>query len=290
MKKTYVISGATSLLANELHDHLSKYKKNNVFFSHYKKIKSNNKILVFDYFKPKLVCNILDKVKCDVFIHAAGLTNIEECQKNKKKAKIANIEITKNLIKAIKKCKKKIKFIYISSDQLFDGIDKTGYSETSRVNPLNFYGKTKIASENFIKKNYRNYLILRTNFFGKGNKFKKSFSDNIIDNIKVGRKIHLFSNVIFNPISIFVLIKIILKLCNLDIKGVFNVSSDTPITKYELGVEIAKLKGFNKSLIVANKLENLNLTKRPRSMYLKNNKLKKKIKFKSSLRENLEFI
>jgi dTDP-4-dehydrorhamnose reductase len=290
LKKIYVISGATGLLANEIYQYLSKYKKNKVFFSHYKKLKSNNKILTFDYSKPKLVCNILDEIKCDVFIHTAGLTNIDECQKNKEKAKFANIEVTKNLIKACKISKKKIKFIYISTDQLFNGKIKTGYSEVSKVKPLNFYAKTKILSENFIKKNYRNYLILRTNFFGKGNKFKKSFSDKIIQNLKKGQKVDLFSNVIFNPISINILIKIILNLCNLDAKGTYNVSSDDPITKYELGVKIAKLKGYNKSLIVANKLENLNLTKRPNSMYLKNNKLKKIIKYKSSLKENLEFI
>ena len=194
MKKIYVISGATGLLANEIYQYLSKYKKNKVFFSHYEKLKSNNKILTFDYSKPKLVCNILDEIKCDVFIHTAGLTNIDECQKNKEKAKFANIEVTKNLIKACKISKKKIKFIYISTDQLFNGKIKTGYSEVSKVKPLNFYAKTKILSENFIKKNYRNYLILRTNFFGKGNKFQKSFSDKIIQNFRPDRKLKSYGS------------------------------------------------------------------------------------------------
>lgn len=290
MKKTYIISGATGLLANEIYSYLSKYNNNLVFLSHYKKKKLKNKLLIFDYSNPKSICDILKKVKCDVFIHTAGMTNIEECQKNKNKAKFSNVEITKNLIKACKNMKKKIKFVYISTDQLYDGKNKIGYSESSKVKPLNFYAKTKVLSENFISKNYKNYLILRTNFFGKGNKFKSSFSDKIITNLKKGKKTYLFSDVIFNPLSINVLIKVLLKLCDLDIKGIFNASSDTPLTKYELGVRIAKFKNCNKKLIIAKKLQDLNLTKRPKSMYLNNNKLKKKIRFSSSLVENLKFI
>ena len=57
-----------------------------------------------------------------------------------------------------------------------------------------------------------------------------------------------------------------------------------------MGVRIAALKGYNKKLITATRLEDLNLTKRPNFMYLKNSKLKKKIKFTSSLTKNLEFI
>ena len=290
MKKTFIISGATGLLANEIYKYLSKFKKNNVFLSHYKKEKSNKKILIFDYSKIQSIYRILEEYKCDVFIHTAGLTNIEQCEKNKKNARFANIKITENLIKACKKSKKKIKFIYISTDQLFDGKIKAGYSEISRVRPLNFYAKTKALSEQFIKKNYTNYLILRTNFFGRGNKYKLSFSDRIIKNLKTGKKINLFSNVTFNPISIHALVRIILKLNNLNSKGIFNVSSDIPITKYKLGVRIATLKGYNKKLINATRLEDLNLTKRPNFMYLKNSKLKKKIKFTSSLTKNLEFI
>lgn len=290
MKKTFIISGATGLLANEIYKYLSKFKKNNVFLSHYKKEKSNKKILIFNYSKIQSIYRTLDEYKCDTFIHTAGLTNIEECEKNKKKARFANVKITENLIKACKKSKRKIKFIYISTDQLFDGKTKRGYSETSRVKPLNFYAKTKALSEEIIKKNYTNHLILRTNFFGRGNKYKLSFSDRIIKKLKSGKKINLFSNVIFNPISIRVLIKIIYKLNNLNSKGIFNVSSDIPITKYNLGVKIAALKRYNKELIVATRLEDLNLTKRPNFMYLKNSKLKKKINFTSSLIRNLEFI
>ena len=85
-----------------------------------------------------------------------------------------------------------------------------GYSEKSYTNPLNYYAKTKVFCEDYIKKTKKIFLIIRTNFFGKGNKFKKSFSDKIL--LALSKKINLFDDVYFNPISMNELSLIIRKL------------------------------------------------------------------------------
>ena len=56
--------------------------------------------------------------------------------------------------------------------------------------------------QKIVMRNSKNSLIIRTNFFGKGYYYRKSFSDHIIENLQNNKKIYLFKNVYFNPVVI----------------------------------------------------------------------------------------
>ena len=179
-------------------------------------------------------------------IHAAAITDLEFCENNKKKSKIINFNLTKNITDVCKKIS--CKLIFLSSDQLFDG-KKNYYNENTKTKPLNFYSKLKIRSENYIKKNLKNYLILRTNFFGWGTNYRSSFSDNIIFNLKKDIKINILDDVYFNPISLEYLCESINKLIKMNKKGTYNVTSSIKISKYKLAVKFANIFKLNKHFL-----------------------------------------
>ena len=208
MKNKIFITGATGMLASHLYN--ESQKKFNPILIHYKKENIKKKIIILNYQNISEIKKSIFKFNPKYIIHTAGITSVEECEKNKKKTIQINYQITKNLTNICKQYK--ISLIYISSDHLFDGKNNKGYTENSKTNPLNLYAKTKILSENYIKKKLKKYLIIRTNFFGRGNKFKKSFSDRIKSSLKKNKKIKLFEDVYFNPISMNELSKVILKL------------------------------------------------------------------------------
>ena len=68
--------------------------------------------------------------------------------------------------------------------------------------PLNNYALTKSKAEDTILEINKSSLIIRTNFFGWGPSYKKSFSDKIISYLETNKKIELFNDVYFTPISI----------------------------------------------------------------------------------------
>ena len=68
------------------------------------------------------------------------------------------------------------KLIHISTDHLYDGT-KDIYTEDDLVSPLNVYGKTKAQAENEVLSINPKALIVRTNFYGWGLSYRKSFSD-----------------------------------------------------------------------------------------------------------------
>ena len=221
----------------------------------------------------KKIRKILHQLKPKYVIHAAAITDLEFCENNRKKSKIVNFHLTKNISDECKKIN--CKLIFLSSDQLFDG-KKDYYNENSKTNPLNFYSELKIRSENYIKKSMKNFLIIRTNFFGWGPNYRTSFSDNVIFNLKKEVKINILEDVYFNPISLKYLCESIDKLIKMNKKGVFNISSSKKISKYNLAVKIANTFKLNKDFIKKISLNKLSSeVLRPNNMSLNNNRLLK---------------
>ena len=129
-------------------------------------------------------------------INSAGLVSIEKCQSNKKLAYQSNANLVSIIIDAIKDTD--IKLVHISTDHIFN----KGYGkihESEKFFSKNFYAETKIEAEKIIQNSKANYLIIRSNFFGKGTYYRKSFSDYILTNLKNKHKLFLWKNIFFHP-------------------------------------------------------------------------------------------
>jgi len=271
-KNNCFITGGTGLLGSNWLFFLK--KKYNVSASLNKKIINLDKINfhTVDLFSQQSLEFCLKKIKPHILIHTAALSNVENCQSDKKNAYKINVEITKNISKICSKLN--IKLIYISTDHLFDGTKKFS-SETEIKKPLNYYAETKNLAENYIIKHNKLHLIIRSNFFGWGTSYRKSFSDFIISNLRNEKTINLFDDVYFTPIIFSELFEKVEKLIISNKNGIYNVVGNERLSKYDFGMKIAKLFKLNNNLI--NKIsisEMNNLIIRPLDMSLLNNKYK----------------
>ena len=179
-------------------------------------------------------------------------------------------------------CKKNnIKIIFISSDHLYDG-KKSYKKESYKTSPLNEYAKSKIKAENFIIRNMKNYLIIRSNFFGiTSRNNKKNFALNIISKLQNLQKIYLFDDVCYTPISTKKLAMYLGKLISVKATGIYNIVTDKKITKYNFGIKLARKFKLNNKLIIKSFIKKRffrDLVIRPLDMSLSNYKLKKKLK------------
>ncbi len=213
---------------------------------------------------------ILQKYNPMYFIHTAGLTNVEICENNSDLAKKVNVNITENVAKITNDLK--IKLVHISTDHLFDGTFSNA-TEDDSTSPLNVYAITKLESEKVVAKYNNNSLIIRTNFFSWGPSYRNSFSDFIINNLKSNLSINLFQDVKYTPVHIYNLMKTTHYLLDHNQYGIFNISSDDIVTKFEFGKLIANIFNLNLDLIKPAFLSNnLELVKRPHDMSLSNKK------------------
>ncbi len=213
----------------------------------------------------------IEQYKPDIIIHTAGLTSVEQCEQYPNLAERVNVDLAENVAIAAKECK--IKMVHISTDHLYsDG--KFLYTEEDDKNPINVYGKTKSIAEQRVLSVSEDNLVIRTNFYGWGPSYRKSFSDAIIESLSKNKKIVLFDDVHYTPILVDSLINCVLDLCNLNQKGIFNVVTSSSISKYDFGLMIASKFKFDESLILKGSLKNNpQLVKRPLNMSLSNKKL-----------------
>jgi dTDP-4-dehydrorhamnose reductase len=230
-------------------------------------------ILYFDYYSVEKIVYQLKLIRPKVVIHTAGLTSVEKCEDNPELANLINVELSRKM--AIATNQLGIPFVHISTDHLFDG-NTSFLNEDVPTHPINIYGRTKDLAEKIVIENNSKALIIRTNFYGWGTSYRKSFSDYIIENLKENKKIFLFEDVYYTPIFVDVLIQVIHELLDKNAVGVFNVVSDDRISKFDFGILLAKEFELDESLIIKSSINSItNLVRRPSDMSLSNQKVKK---------------
>ena len=229
-------------------------------------------ILSLDFTSEQNLLKQVESISPSMVIHTAGLTNVEKCEDNPELAFSVNVELSRIVAKVSRKLD--IPLVHISTDHLFSGISSL-VQEDEPINAINMYGRTKAQAENAVIKINPNALIIRTNFYGWGTSYRKSFSDQIIQSLRSHKALHLFEDVYFTPIFVGSLIQTVHDLLDKKAKGIFHVVSDDRISKYEFGVLIAEEFGLDKSLIHRSTLQSqAKLVKRPLDMSLSNRKVR----------------
>ena len=227
------------------------------------------------------ICNIqsiekkIDEIKPDYIINCAALTNLDQIELNPSNAYAVNAHGAKNL--AIVSLKKKIKFIHISTDSVFDG-KKGLYKEDDLPNPINEYSKSKKMGEDFVKEISEKHIIVRTNFYG-NNQNEKFLFNWIVKNLQQKIPITGFDDVIFNPLEIENLSSMIIELIRTDFFGTIHISSDYPMSKFEFATTIAKKLNYDTSLIKKGSIKEADfIAKRPLNTSLSNSLARKTLK------------
>ena len=120
---------------------------------------------------------------------------MEECEKNPTEAINTNVIGTQNLVEVIKKQKKIINLIFISTDGVYSP-NKGNNSEEDELNPYNIYCLTKLCGENIVK-TLDKFVIIRTRFFDKNKlKFNSYATDIYTSSIEVTKLVNYIEKII----------------------------------------------------------------------------------------------
>ena len=265
-----IILGASGFLGFYLKNYLKKKRIKIITCGR----NNSNNIKIKNYTKNNLSKIILKNLP-NVIINLVAITNVDQCEKNKKVSNKINTDISKSLYEILKKYKIDTKLIYISTDQVYDGIGK---KNEKNVRLFNQYSKSKYNAENYIIKS--SGCVLRTNFFGKL-KNKNTLVDWIIESVKSKKLITVFNNIYFSPVYVKTLCKYIYYFCKNKSKGVYNVGSKNCISKSQFAFYIIKkLKLNQKYLLESNYLKKTLIAKRPKNMCMDSTKFSRSFNVK----------
>ncbi len=217
-----------------------------------------------------------EKFRPDILIHAAGITSVETCEREQELARHVNINLAVNIANVCKSAE--IKLVHISTDHLFSGRDSL-VDEEYPVDPINFYGKTKAEAEARVLDINPDSLVVRTNFYGWGTAYRRSFSDLIIDVLRQNKhheKLTLFHDVFYTPILAESAILAIHEMIDHKACGIYHLVGDDRISKYEFGLLVAEEFNLDKAKInIGSLADNSLLIRRPLDMSLSNSKATK---------------
>lgn len=198
--------------------------------------KTDNEYIFFDMYRQSFA-DLLERMpenfclKEMTVILCGANASIDSCKLNEKLSYILNVQRTKEILAELQQLK--IKTVFLSSEAVFEG-EKGLYTEEDIPNPITAYGRQKFEIENYILGNIKNALIFRISravgsCFGEKDIFNEFFQK-----ICKNEKIICLKNQSFCLTEVDDISKAIVLAVSRDLQGLYHVSSDNYITRYEL--------------------------------------------------------
>lgn len=206
------------------------------------------------------VDSLLDATRPDAVVHCAALADLEACEANPGLARRLNAEIPGELAAAC--AKRKVRFIHISTDAVFDGGKDGFYTETDEPTPLGMYAQTKLEGERAVQTVNVRAIVARVNFYGWSLTGKRSLAEFFFNNLKNGKSMSGFTDVRFCPMLVNDLARMLLLMLEGGLSGLYHVVGPQAMSKYQFGVEIARRFGLSESEISPKSIHSSSLSAR----------------------------
>jgi dTDP-4-dehydrorhamnose reductase len=184
----------------------------------------------------------------DFIVHTAAFTNVDLSEKLREEAWKINVKGIEYIGEAARAIDAHV--IHISTDYIFDGKDGP-YSENATPNPVGYYGRTKLASENALRISGTFFTILRTNvLYGIAPNSRPDFVRWVVNSLNKKQEIRIVKDQIGNPTFIDDLVQAINKIIEFRKTGVYNIGGKEFLSRYDFTLRIADYFGLDKRLII----------------------------------------
>jgi dTDP-4-dehydrorhamnose reductase len=189
-----------------------------------------------------------------LLFHLAAMSRYGLCQERPEDASRVNVESTGALAQCLRSMGGRM--VFTSSDLVFDG-EHAPYNEKAIPKPLSIYGETKVAGEEFLLEDPHNLVLRIPLLYGPSFDGKHGTSDHVIQELQAGRKVHLFSDEIRTPLLVSEAAEQLVELAlDSSVRGVKHLPGPESLSRFDLGMRVAKEAGCDLSLIVqASRLE-----------------------------------
>jgi dTDP-4-dehydrorhamnose reductase len=207
---------------------------------------------------PAAVRDLVRRVRPDVIVHAAAGRDRNDWRANADGA--AHV--------AVAAAADGVRLVHVSSDAVFSGRD-VAYDETALPDPVNSYGAAKAAAETAVRAVCPDAAIVRTSLIlGYGLGGHELMTQQLIAGHLRGA---LFTDEIRKPVHVDDLAAALVELAGNGYRGVLNVAGTDAVSRYDLGVLVARRDGLDPAAIPAGRLADSGLN-RPADVRLRPDK------------------
>ena len=210
---------------------------------------------------------LVEKVKPEVVINCAAMTQVDLCESEQDKAFAVNALGAGNIASASNRCGAKL--YHISTDYVFDGVADKSYSEFDEPHGCQtVYGKSKLAGECLVRSLAPNHVIARVSWlYGAGG---PSFVHTMLKLSERGlSELKVVSDQVGNPTSCDAVAKGLQQLLqHSSYSGTIHLTCEGQATWYEFACEIFAQAGIRQKVIPCTTEEYPRPAPRPRNSRL----------------------
>lgn len=178
-------------------------------------------------------------------INCAAYTNVDGAEGHEEQALLLNAKGPELLALACKRLK--VKLLHISTDYVFDGTKGSPYIEEDIPNPINVYGVSKLAGENAVIHQMKEYIIIRTQWLI--GHHGRNFVSTIMAAAQINESLRVVNDQWGSPTFAPDVAKAIAQLMEVDARGTFHVCNRGKATWYDLASKAIELVGLGTKVI-----------------------------------------
>jgi dTDP-4-dehydrorhamnose reductase len=243
------VTGASGLLGRTLapllatHGHL-------VIFGHHQSIADavgSLMSLELDLLDQDSIIGFVEQAEADCIVHSAALTDVDRCEREPELADAANTQSVRYLTEAITRLGGRL--ILLSSDYVFDGADGP-YDEDATPNPVNVYGRTKLAAERIVESAGVDAAIVRSaSFLGGGTAGRPTWiekmAETMIHRPPLSAPFDQYSNI--TPIRF--LAAAIIAIVEGGLSGLRHIAGEDILSRFEFALMLAQSLGLSNEAV-----------------------------------------
>ncbi|KXK23447.1 MAG: dTDP-4-dehydrorhamnose reductase [Chloroflexi bacterium OLB15] len=174
----------------------------------------------------------------DVIINAAAMTNVNHCETHREEAWQSNAQLAETVTQVARIFDARV--VQISTDYVFDGVAGP-YTEEHKPNPINYYGRTKLAAENICAHSGVHAAIVRTMWlYGYTDGLKMNFPEWVRDRLSNETHIDVINDEFGNPTLMEDLAYAVFQIIEKNISGIINVAGTERMSRLELAMAVAE--------------------------------------------------
>ena len=163
-----------------------------------------------------------------IIINCAAFTNVDGAESETELAHQVNAEAVGRLGALVKEADAWL--LHVSTDFVFDGHLGRPYVETDVPNPINEYGKSKLAGEQLLGQSGCRHCIMRVEWtYGQAG---QNFVTKLIQRAKTSKRLNMVDDQTGSPTATTEVAKVISKLLRIKPEGVFHFASSGYVSRY----------------------------------------------------------
>ena len=202
-------------------------------------------------------------IRPDVILHAAALTDVDLCEREKELAMKVNSETTARLASLAKEYG--IFMVYVSTDYVFDG-SRGLYKEENDPNPTNHYGYSKLKGEETVKELADNSCIARASaiYGSRPSRGKVNFALWLLEKLRKQERTKVLVDQYVSPTLSANLAEMLNEIMERRLTGIYHVSGATRLSRYEYAEKLCEVVCLDSSLLDGARMEDMDwIARRP---------------------------